>query len=473
MSRVEIPFTGPTYKSESLILSPQECINLYLRPYPDVSGDKLALMGTPGMVEFSDLETGAAVQALLVLNEYLYAVSGGTLFRVNQAGAVEALGVISHTGPVDMATNGLDIIIVTGDYGFIWDLETGFAQITDLDFPGGDTVVYADGYYLVNRPRTGQIWRSDYNTGMSWGGLAFSTAGGDSDNVIALQADHKDIVVLGDWTTEIWYNTGEETFNFARIDGAFLEQGIVSAFAKTKINNAVYFLGQDKSGRGHVFQLLGRGLKVVSDTPIEYLISKQNFNDARMFSYQQTGHSHVVLTFPLSDLTLVYDSTTGYWHQRSSRISGVDRRWRANCHAFFVGYNIVGDFINGKLYRLDPEAYDEDGEDMVAVRTSAVVRKNQSPITVDEVQIFTEPGVGAESGDAEDIEPVMMLSWSKDGGRTWSAEVGIPMGAIGETENRSRYTQLGQGRNWVFRTRISAAVKRVILGAYAEVEVDE
>lgn len=474
MPRLDIPFTGPPYKSESLMISPQECINLYLRKYPDMGEDKLALFGTPGLKSFCDLETGAAVQGLLSLGDYLYAVSGGYLFRIDEAGSKTLIATIGDVGPVSMATNGLDIIIVTGDNGFIWDLDSGFAQITDPDFPGGDTVVYIDGYYLVNRPRTGQIWRSDYNNGASWNGLAFSTAGGDSDDIISLLADHKDVVVFGDWTTEIWYNTGEATFNFARIDGAFMEQGIVAPLAHTKINNASYFLGQDKKGRGQVFQMLGRSLSVVSTIPIEYMISKCNMDGARMMSYQQYGHAHVVLTFPLSGITVVYDPTTGYWHQRSSRLGDIDGRWRVNCLDFFEksGKHIAGDYINGLLYELDPETYDENGTDMIAVRTSPIFRNRQNEITINEVQVVVEPGVGISSGNSEDINPKGMFSWSKDGGRTWSPEEDISLGAIGEVENRTRVLQLGQGINWAFRLRISAAVKRVILGAVADIEED-
>ena len=44
---------------------------------------------------------------------------------------------------------------------------------------------------------------------------------------------------------------------------------------------------------------------------------------------------------------------------------------------------------------------------------------------------------------------------------------------MGEYENRARISQLGQGRNWVFRVKINAAVRRVILGAVMEVEQDD
>jgi hypothetical protein len=49
----------------------------------------------------------------------------------------------------------------------------------------------------------------------------------------------------------------------------------------------------------------------------------------------------------------------------------------------------------------------------------------------------------------------------------------MPLGKIGETENVSKVWQLGQGKNWVFRYKVSAAVKRVVLGAVMEAEEDD
>jgi hypothetical protein len=153
----------------------------------------------------------------------------------------------------------------------------------------------------------------------------------------------------------------------------------------------------------------------------------------------------------------------------------VDGRWRVNAHAFFAkaSRHVVGDRWNGKLYTLDPDAYDEDGEEMISVRRTQVFRSDQSRLTIHELQIVTEPGVGLVTGEAQDVNPQGILRWSRDGGRRWSAGVDVSLGSIGETENRARVIQLGQGENWVFELTISARVKRVVKDAVAEVTRDE
>ena len=279
---------------------------------------------------------------------------------------------------------------------------------------------------------------------------------------------------LGEKTTEIWVNTGAPVFNFQSIQGSFIEKGIVSPFASGVGNNALFWVSRDNEGHGQVVQSAGRLPKVISTPAITRQIqSWGDLSDVQLFVYEQVGHTHVVVTSPYANETLVYDSTTGQWHERSSRRSGVDGRWRAATHSFFDNKHIVGDTENGKLYELRTDAYDEDGEEMIAVRRSPVNRANQKEITVDEVFLVMEPGVGLITGEAQDVDPQGILRWSKDGGFNWSKGVDVPLGKIGETENEARVLQLGQGKNWVFELTISARVKRVVKDAILEIEQDE
>lgn len=476
--KIEIPFTGPAYESESPFASSQRCINFYLRPYPEMGENKMALFGTPGLEEWVDLGEEVAVKDMVVYGSFLYVVAGNKLYAIDQTGNVTnsvSLGALRRM--IQASTNGVDVTVVNGTNGYVYDITTGVAsEISDADFPGGDNIIQVDGYYLVNKPGTGQIYRSDINDGSSWDGLSFSSAGGNPDPLVALVADHRDAYLINQLSTEVWYNTGLPTFNFARAEGAYIEMGGVSSFARTRINNGVYWIGQDENGQGQVFQSVGRVPRAISPPHITRIISSYgDLSSSFMFSYQQDGHAFVVCQFPDHNATWVYDSVVGQWHSRSSKlgVTQTDGRWRANCHASFGGYNLVGDYSNGKIYRLRTDVYDEDGVPIVSRRTAPVIRKNQSPITVDKLHVITEPGVGLASGSDEDVDPQAMIRWSIDAGRNWSPEVQAPLGKIGETNNECSLTQLGQGRNWVFDFSISAAVKRVVLGAVAEVELDE
>ena len=470
-----IPFCGPAYELSSTFISSQICRNFYLKHYPEVAGDEFVLEGTPGLILWLDPKTNSESRRTLVFGNYKYEVSGDKVLRIDSSKNVTELGTIgTSTGPLGMATNGLDLVVVDGTGGWVWDYtaET-YTQITDPDFPACVSIIHTDGYYLVPKVGTGQIWRSDFNDGLSWGGLAFSTAGADPDPIVAISVHNRDVYTIGERTTEIWQNSGEATFNFVSIPSAFIQKGGVGPLAVTEGNNALYWISRDKDGQGQLMQCVGR-VPSNKSTPaiIQEFQSWGDLSDIQMFSYEMEDHTHIVITSPSAGKTFVYDSTIGKWHERSTRILGVNGHWRISTHSLFNNLHLVGDFINGKIYELRLDAYDEAGATMVATRRASVIRAKQDMITVNSIELISEPGVGLESGEDEDVNPQAILKWSRDGGRTWSAEVDLPLGAIGETENRARTTQLGQGRNWVFEVSISAKVKRVITGAIAEIVVD-
>jgi len=64
----------------------------------------------------------------------------------------------------------------------------------------------------------------------------------------------------------------------------------------------------------------------------------------------------------------------------------------------------------------------------------------------------------------------VLVRYSKDGGRNWSNWKKRSLGAIGEYQQRVRFTRLGQGYRFVFQIQISSPVKRDLLGASLRIE---
>jgi hypothetical protein len=59
----------------------------------------------------------------------------------------------------------------------------------------------------------------------------------------------------------------------------------------------------------------------------------------------------------------------------------------------------------------------------------------------------------------------VMLSWSKDGGRTFGSEAWTTLGAQGKYQNRAVWRLLGLARDMVFRLKVTDPVRRVITNA--------
>ncbi len=64
----------------------------------------------------------------------------------------------------------------------------------------------------------------------------------------------------------------------------------------------------------------------------------------------------------------------------------------------------------------------------------------------------------------------VLVRYSKDGGRNWSNWKKRSLGAIGEYQQRVRFTRLGEGYRFVFQIQISSPVKRDLLGASLRIE---
>ena len=64
-----------------------------------------------------------------------------------------------------------------------------------------------------------------------------------------------------------------------------------------------------------------------------------------------------------------------------------------------------------------------------------------------------------------DLDPQVMLQWSKDGGRTFGNEVWRTLGKVGTYRTRATWRNLGIARDWVFRLRVTDPVRRVITNA--------
>lgn len=83
-------------------------------------------------------------------------------------------------------------------------------------------------------------------------------------------------------------------------------------------------------------------------------------------------------------------------------------------------------------------------------------------------QLDGETGVGLVDGQGSD--PQVMLSWSDDGGHTWSSERWVSFGKSGQFRRRAIWRMLGRSRDRVWRIVVSDPVPWRFLQALVNVE---
>lgn len=433
-------------------------VNLYAEALPPDSKTQVALYGTPGTKVFSLLPT-PQVKALHTLNGVLYAITAKRLYSIDMFGSATEIGVVSMSGMVSVATNGIDLVFVDGNSGYAYSPSKGLRVLSGDGWYPANTVTYQDGYFIFNRAGTGQFFLSDLLS-TDFDPLKYATAEGSPDDAVAVLSDHRELWVFGTKTIEIWYNSGNADFPFERMQGAFIERGCQSANSIAKIDNSVFWLGDN----GVVYRATGYQPQRISTHGIENRIGESN-QDAFAYTYTDDGHVFYVLTLPNDKLTLVFDVSTGLWHERSHYQWG---RHHASCYTFAYGQHFVGDFQNGNVYTLDKHYYKDNTDPIKRIAISPPIHSSRNRLVMNRFELDMQSGIGLVTGQGDN--PQAMLQWSDDSGKTWSNEHWSAIGRTGKYLTRVAWNRLGMFRQRQLKVQITDPVPVSILGAYADIE---
>ncbi|MEF2156393.1 hypothetical protein V3390_09185 [Luteimonas sp. FXH3W] len=444
-------FLGQAYAVRSLPLASQTCVNLY----PEVSETGGAFYGTPGKRLLATL--GGPIRGLLAVGPHLYCVAGNAVVRLTAAFAATTLATLpSNSGAVGMAFNNSQVVIAHPDGWTVIDLPTGTVSTTALA-PATCDVTFIDNYGVAAADNGTYVWTSVANFG-NIDALAFASAEGSPDKILSTLADHRELWLMGESTIEVAQVGTDPDLPFTRT--TFIEQGILAPKSAVKQDNSVFWLGRNDKGQGVVYRADGYTPVRISTHAIELAIGGYaNPESCTAYTYQQDGHHFVCFNF--DEATWAYDINTQAWHQRAYRdpFTGALKRDRAEHHALFAGQHIVGDWEDGRLYALDMTHYLDGSEQIYRERTWRQFDAENRRMVHHRLELLAENGIGLDGVQPSDwTDPQVWLSWSNDGGRTWSSEHSRSLGKIGEYLSRIVWWRLGTARSRDYRIRTTAAV---------------
>jgi hypothetical protein len=364
-------FIGPTYTSRSVNVDAEELINWY----PETSGSSgakvsMAYYPTPALRPWLGVGSGP-VRGLFEQDGRAYCVSGTAFAEIFASQTVTFRGTVQGDGnPASMASNGTagnQVGVCSG--GRVYMLNTVTNLFTQV-FPGGpDTgglpdpciaLRFTDGYFLGLQGQSRRFAWSELEDGTLWNGLDFAEVSEGSDNVLAMEINHREVTLFGSKTSEIWVDAGDANNTFQPLDGTFIEKGIKAPFSSSRNDNTLIFLGGDERGAGVVWKMNGYTPVRISTFAIETMINRLGrFDNALGWTYEQEGHLFYVLYLPNADLTPVYDISTGLWHKRGhwNPTTMTWQPWRASCHCFAFGKHLVGDPLSGMIYSLELDQF--------------------------------------------------------------------------------------------------------------------
>ena len=465
---MKIGLVGASYREWSSPFDPQRTVNLY--PVSDQQGGKeiSALYGTDGLLLFASVGTGAIRGVFSAANGRAFVVSGAGVYDVDSSGVSTLRGSLdSSSGVISIEENGVQLAICDGDHLYILTYATNvFAKVTDADLPSVGSVTFIDSYFVVNKNDTGVFYISTLLDGSSWSALAFASAESSPDNLKRVLSGMGQLWLLGERTGEVWNNTGDSVFPFEKISGAEFNTGILAPLSVVEINKTLLWVGRDKGGIGSVYQTQGFTPSKISTPPIERLIIEAgDYENMVAFTFNSLGHTFYMLTGGGLSSSLVYDLTTQLWHERAWKNSVGDfEQHLANCHMFVFNKHIVGDRVDGKIYEMSPDYYDDNGTAIVRERIYTNISQENKRQRYDRLEIAFEGGVGLQSGQGSD--PTADIEISKDGGRTWSTPNTVSIGAVGNYKTQAVIRRIGMAEQLTFRLRISDPVKIAMTGSF-------
>lgn len=369
----------------SLVGSPQQRDGFsakdqrFLNLYPELittnitDGKKYYLKKRPGLNPLDNRGSTAEGRGCHFWKNHRYTVFGNTVYLDNAF----FFTLNTSNGRVGFTDyNGINdyLILVDGTDGWVIDPVGAVTKITDPNFPSPHipTPVFIDGYLLIVKANTADIYNSKLEDPLAWDSTQFVTAELYPDNLVAIVRNANYIVAVGEDSTEFFWDAATATGSpFQTNPSAVQQMGAVSTFSVVQTDKEVLFVGQTNAG-GHTVWLLDdfKATQIGIEPICEALDDEgTNISSCEAFVVQSSGHKWYVLNLYGSNRTFVYDFYEKMWHQWSYNNTVFNCRDACNSN---TGRPILIGRNDGHTYYLDSDYYTDNG---VAITCQATTVK--------------------------------------------------------------------------------------------------
>ena len=465
---MRIPLFGPGLRSKSPFVTAKLLTNIYAEQRPEGEKASIVGFGTPGLDLFIDFGATPPRGGIeFEPNDVAYVVHRGTLYEINNAGVKTAKGTLNTTtGRVSMAHNGLQLMIVDGTYGYIYNTNTGVFTVITFGFTiAPSTVTCLSRRFVVNTSSTGvtgRFYESSIDDGLTWDALGYATAESNPDGIVSVWSGRGQLNLLGNQTSEFWGNSGTLDFAFTALQGTATEWGLAARWSVAKYDNTFAMLVKNRMGQVMIAKMSGYLPEKISNPDIDSIInSYPSTLDASAYSYMLGGHPMYVINFPSASATWLFDGSTNIWSPLKSY--GLSRHV-GEFSFTLVGSTVIADYSDGKLYRLKPDVYSDNGSPITReLVTENITLPDLGRFGIDKLRVDIQTGVGLVSGQGSN--PMIGLSVSRDNGNTWGPQMWKPLGKIGEYLTRVEWRKLGTPREASFKITLTDPIPFTIISA--------
>jgi hypothetical protein len=482
---------------------------LYQAPGLTIGAVCGAVAGTKILATYPS-ETGlyVLVDYSLSTTPILYNLTASSSFlpTVNNLGAVPISG-----GGVgwEMAMNNQRQLMICGGAATpaLYDENIGnFRSITGFPLAYANRVVHADGWFIVSAELLGSqqfCVNQAPNVGQTFDPLGYSSLQDGMAAIKALGVLRRELWIFTDTQVTVYYNSGA-TFPYARIPGAVIPISLAGRWTPQLASGSFLFVGSETpkysfSGIGDlqspqvsVYRTNGYNATRVSTDAIDNILSTWQGDGIRSWTYQDKGHVFYCLKCDAANalnapsLCVVYDVTANLWHERSMVIPGVytEGGHIGNCAVNWVGQTWVGSTVQPNLYRQTSSIFTDTQPDATGIVTRTRVgppiaapgntRNEFHSFVLDVEDGYAASYATLQAAAGQPTTQNFALSWSDDGGRTWSTPVTVSQptndGTAGAYKRRFEWRRLGKARTRSFKITTSDLLPVRITGAFVDYE---
>jgi hypothetical protein len=338
---------------------------------------------------------------------------------------------------------------------------------TSSNVPVASHVAFLKGVFLANNINTNQFLFTDTSPYTS---LVDNAFWGSSDNPMtcdakgntlsALMVAWQEVYAWGSEGLEIWQYDGVTPLS--PIPGAFSEGGIEAPYSLVIADNTVFALCVIAGARV-VIKLQGRAPVVCSDAIGRVLAEMSDVSDAIGDLISVGGIAIYLLNFPSAGQTWAYDYKNDVWSRWGYWQDGEHSQFIGRHAVFAKPWNkhLIMSRVDGKIYELDRNTFDDAGNAMVSFRRTGWLNHGTYNRKVcDQFYLKCKAGLS-------DIA-TLLLRWRDEGKEEWSNYVEVKLSPVGVRDFLAKMNRMGMYRSRQYEFRLTDNTDLVLVGVDVE-----
>jgi hypothetical protein len=421
----------------------------------------------PGLTRWSQETFTGAERGMILLNDsQLIAVLGGAVVQFNTSGVSTVLAGMVGSGRLTMARNmnpTNPAIAICNDSNKYYTLINGVVTdqgVSEANLTSPNSVCYTGGYFVFGTDVGKIIHTPPIDQASGINSLMYAYAASTSDAIVRVWAHVGFLYIFKSKSTEVWQNAGTTPFAFAPVQQYF-PLGLLAKFSIADSEHGIFWVDHSGVVRNGVD---GNAQRISTHTVDRAIAGLSAADRMTIIGSIINWEGHKCYQLRSTSWTWIYDISMQRWFQRKT--GGLDH-WIVNDALVFDANYICSSGENGILYKLDPTKNNDDGREFTVELWCPNSNSFPDGVVVDQLDVDCITGVGLSSGVSSDIDPLLMIDYSDDGGRSFKGERTIRLGGTGEVSRYVRTNRWGRmtnkGRIWRFKA--SSSVLRGVIQA--------